>query len=105
MKIDAFYVNAMKVEEDFAYHQVVQAKVTHLPLTESATGYSVGLKTAADAYNKAVEELDKVLEGSKSVPAALDAAKKDAARDRSEEHTSELQSHYDLVCRLLLEKK
>src|SRR5574343_915903 len=24
---------------------------------------------------------------------------------RSEEHTSELQSHYDLVCRLLLEKK
>src|SRR5947207_14171973 len=28
-----------------------------------------------------------------------------AAADRSEEHTSELQSHSDLVCRLLLEKK
>src|SRR5207248_8752240 len=27
------------------------------------------------------------------------------ARRRSEEHTSELQSPYDLVCRLLLEKK
>src|SRR5437773_4726597 len=26
-------------------------------------------------------------------------------RKRSEEHTSELQSHHDLVCRLLLEKK
>src|SRR5437773_6463354 len=26
-------------------------------------------------------------------------------RTRSEEHTSELQSHHDLVCRLLLEKK
>src|SRR5260221_6009945 len=26
-------------------------------------------------------------------------------RSRSEEHTSELQSHSDLVCRLLLEKK
>src|SRR5437773_12406120 len=26
-------------------------------------------------------------------------------RVRSEEHTSELQSHHDLVCRLLLEKK
>src|SRR5437773_8885841 len=26
-------------------------------------------------------------------------------RQRSEEHTSELQSHHDLVCRLLLEKK
>ena len=29
--------------------------------------------------------------------------KRDA--QRSEEHTSELQSHHDLVCRLLLEKK
>ena len=28
-----------------------------------------------------------------------------AATPRSEEHTSELQSHSDLVCRLLLEKK
>src|SRR5260221_4780748 len=28
-----------------------------------------------------------------------------ARQDRSEEHTSELQSHSDLVCRLLLEKK
>src|SRR5437667_8906994 len=28
-----------------------------------------------------------------------------ARRVRSEEHTSELQSHHDLVCRLLLEKK
>src|SRR5260221_13286811 len=27
------------------------------------------------------------------------------AKERSEEHTSELQSHSDLVCRLLLEKK
>src|SRR5947207_6481227 len=29
----------------------------------------------------------------------------DVGHDRSEEHTSELQSHSDLVCRLLLEKK
>src|SRR5699024_1410232 len=29
----------------------------------------------------------------------------EAAWDRSEEHTSELQSRFDLVCRLLLEKK
>src|SRR2546421_13043601 len=30
---------------------------------------------------------------------------RDVGRDRSEEHTSELQSRSDLVCRLLLEKK
>src|SRR5690606_41714764 len=34
--------------------------------------------------------------------AVLDA---EATRDRSEEHTSELQSRENLVCRLLLEKK
>src|SRR5260221_6400089 len=33
------------------------------------------------------------------------AARAAAGIDRSEEHTSELQSHSDLVCRLLLEKK
>src|SRR5207248_7310351 len=32
-------------------------------------------------------------------------ARAHAAPPRSEEHTSELQSPYDLVCRLLLEKK
>src|SRR5438477_8512201 len=33
------------------------------------------------------------------------AISKAAIPDRSEEHTSELQSHVNLVCRLLLEKK
>src|SRR5947207_10271813 len=34
-----------------------------------------------------------------------DTGNANAAPERSEEHTSELQSHSDLVCRLLLEKK
>src|SRR5260221_10538218 len=37
------------------------------------------------------------LQGSKTPP--------DRPSSRSEEHTSELQSHSDIVCRLLLEKK
>src|SRR3712207_8596157 len=40
-----------------------------------------------------------------SVPAALPDGHPFAERDRSEEHTSELQSRQYLVCRLLLEKK
>src|SRR5260370_7559980 len=36
---------------------------------------------------------------------AAKATKSSCAQDRSEEHTSELQSHLNLVCRLLLEKK
>src|SRR2546430_10923409 len=35
----------------------------------------------------------------------LSAQARDAAGNRSEEHTSELQSQSNLVCRLLLEKK
>src|SRR5438132_3886116 len=34
-----------------------------------------------------------------------DNLEKAGFKERSEEHTSELQSHSDLVCRLLLEKK
>src|SRR5260370_9455729 len=37
--------------------------------------------------------------------ALADRAGDDHQRGRSEEHTSELQSHLNLVCRLLLEKK
>src|SRR5947207_11186437 len=36
---------------------------------------------------------------------AGECALRHLARQRSEEHTSELQSHSDLVCRLLLEQK
>src|SRR5437667_4254672 len=45
------------------------------------------------------------------LPTTVRAARSCACRrrapvsPRSEEHTSELQSHHDLVCRLLLEKK
>src|SRR5947207_12278637 len=38
-------------------------------------------------------------------PATAPRAAPRARVERSEEHTSELQSHSDLVCRLLLEKK
>src|SRR5256885_4989481 len=38
-------------------------------------------------------------------PDAVGGAQRDHARLRSEEHTSELQSPCNLVCRLLLEKK
>src|SRR5438034_2301636 len=42
---------------------------------------------------------------SKLIEANLDSDANRRLVTRSEEHTSELQSHSDLVCRLLLEKK
>src|SRR5438034_4852471 len=41
----------------------------------------------------------------KGEPSAPLSVPPDSTEGRSEEHTSELQSHSDLVCRLLLEKK
>src|SRR5437773_7618703 len=43
--------------------------------------------------------------GSRTRSACSPARRCACRRRRSEEHTSELQSHHDLVCRLLLEKK
>src|SRR5690606_23073343 len=52
----------------------------------------------AGQYQRGLATLDELLEG--------DAARDDPMfRARSEEHTSELQSRENLVCRLLLEKK
>src|SRR5438034_6482141 len=45
------------------------------------------------------------IRASAAVAPPLPNKQPDRAADRSEEHTSELQSHSDLVCRLLLEKK
>src|SRR5260221_3885852 len=43
--------------------------------------------------------------GSPATPSAVTSLEPWSDSARSEEHTSELQSHSDLVCRLLLEKK
>src|SRR5438034_2312115 len=50
--------------------------------------FGIGLTDLVKRPTKGVEEL-----------------KREDFAERSEEHTSELQSHSDLVCRLLLEKK
>src|SRR5260370_8874466 len=41
----------------------------------------------------------------RDVPRSNEVQRSHPHRERSEEHTSELQSHLNLVCRLLLEKK
>src|SRR5260221_10672323 len=43
--------------------------------------------------------------GAGQVADAAEHGRREGLEPRSEEHTSELQSHSDLVCRLLLEKK
>src|SRR5260221_3372726 len=54
--------------------------------------------------DEALEALKMLSEAEGIIP-ALESSHAVAHAVRSEEHTSELQSHSDLVCRLLLEKK
>src|SRR5215204_7313707 len=69
-----------------------EPQIVHYPCAKG-TGISVYLSTENAGRSPAtlagwsVEDLDGTMD------------------ERSEEHTSELQSHSDLVCRLLLEKK
>src|SRR5438034_4999794 len=58
---------------------------------------------AARLQARQVEQV--VHEADQAVAVAQGDLEQLAGRGRSEEHTSELQSHSDLVCRLLLEKK
>src|SRR5260221_3735695 len=60
---------------------------------------AAGQSRSADPYHLPNMIID--IESSDQLLGYLRATK----RIRSEEHTSELQSHSDLVCRLLLEKK
>src|SRR5438132_9147747 len=54
---------------------------------------------------KALPRGDLTVEEQRNVKAAMKGSTDAYTAGRSEEHTSELQSHSDLVCRLLLEKK
>ena len=51
-----------------------------------------------------MDQVENEQELSEIIHSLLQAIGKYTGADRSEEHTSELQSHSDLVCRLLLEK-
>src|SRR5437588_9524243 len=55
-------------------------------------------------YERAIKDFDSAIKLDSGYALAF-ANRAEAYRSRSEEHTSELQSYSDLVCRLLLEKK
>src|SRR5260370_6138525 len=60
------------------------------------------------SYRRLPEPCSRFLEATSISESSLEEfalARTDTAAVRSEEHTSELQSHLNLVCRLLLEKK
>src|SRR5438477_1813784 len=63
------------------------------------------LRSIKSAGTHETAKRSSVIDDSLALPPAKDLASASALWIRSEEHTSELQSHVNLVCRLLLEKK
>src|SRR5690349_22266285 len=62
-------------------------------------------KRVSGWYGEIQQDAEKVRQRSLSASVLFNGGSEDDAGSRSEEHTSELQSRRDLVCRLLLEKK
>src|SRR5438132_10816960 len=77
----------------------------HMTISELLFEFAAAARTTdllnfPHRFHRAIDILDDY-----EVEIAFEFAKPVYPRPRSEEHTSELQSHSDLVCRLLLEKK
>src|SRR5438034_3773302 len=77
-----------------------------LPRTQQSQGHPTPQKQVnsprLQPHRKATENKLSPVQPPPSPPRLADRLRR---QTRSEEHTSELQSHSDLVCRLLLEKK
>src|SRR5699024_12103343 len=68
------------------------------------------LRTPIGTFNGKLKDISAVELGAKAIKSVIEEVSInvdniDEVIMRSEEHTSELQSRFDLVCRLLLEKK
>src|SRR5699024_11235079 len=100
------------VEQDrqTAFNQAQSEKDAHDYITDNngqvfnendVSDAKAAYDTASDNYSNAINDLEQMESDRKAVSEQAGIVT-DA---RSEEHTSELQSRFDLVCRLLLEKK
>src|SRR5260370_31283263 len=90
----------LRVLEDKGYvrHQAEELRYVYVPTVPREKAKRSAVKHLLDTFFKDSPE--------QIVAALLDVSATRLTRDdRSEEHTSELQSHLNLVCRLLLEKK
>src|SRR5699024_4813500 len=95
--------------------RVIKNQEEYHLLKQAAELADFGVKTGVEAIKEGVSELEIMAtveyelkkQGIQEMAFATTvlSGPKTASPHRSEEHTSELQSRFDLVCRLLLEKK
>src|SRR5437773_8623260 len=79
---------------------VLSFSISHLPPTSTLFPYTTLFRSLCKLFTESVAtSFPLLMMMTRSQVIIINKGK------RSEEHTSELQSHHDLVCRLLLEKK
>lgn len=83
MKISTINIARLRVQEDFGFQELVKNETDQLPLTESAPGYTVGLKTVVEDHGKAFEAFDTSLKAAQSVPSAAEVSDLDRQRDNA----------------------
>src|SRR5437868_7321521 len=79
-----------------------------LPPLPAVTSFFFTRPPPTDIYTLSLHDALPICRSARSdrfPPVRSSAPRRHPIRNRSEEHTSELQSRFDLVCRLLLEKK
>src|SRR5260221_3604778 len=96
MSVSVFDTHGSSVRLFFFFNDTAPTEISPLPLHD-ALPISDDHEHDCD-FDQGETRLGRIL-------AALGRPHATSKTSRSEEHTSELQSHSDLVCRLLLEKK
>src|SRR5260221_5696167 len=100
-EIDLYVQRQLRVENAGASYADTRADMySQLQNIYGQPGSSTALESVYNNFTTALQALST----SPDDPSARSAVISSAQLLRSEEHTSELQSHSDLVCRLLLEK-
>src|SRR2546430_13104949 len=93
-----------QIEEFVEFEQYLRAKISVLAdekEDESGVDFQALRRTVISQFERIIKLSPQLPDDLQTIVINID----DSGRLRSEEHTSELQSQSNLVCRLLLEKK
>src|SRR5690242_20872813 len=88
------YRRSSDLEMELKVHEAKEKAAKDATVSETALEAQINLDLIVKQYREQIAAQEQVIEGFKA-----------RSPNRSEEHTSELQSHVNLVCRLLLVKK
>src|SRR5688572_32803810 len=96
---------ALRPSSPFSFNDTATAEIYTLSLHDALPIFADLLERTGEHLVEVVDGLADPMVGDPVLLVVVRADLQDRLQPRSEEHTSELQSQSNLVCRLLLEKK